>query len=146
MKSLIELGANVNAADNYGSTPLHILLVIHRNTTTKNNGFHNGELELSKEDWHTWPKYSPRANPSLVRELILLLVANGGDIYAENSKGYTPLSLVQDPALKTDMVFLTRRALLVFFEAICIADIEHSNAFQRVAASADLVRYLAMLM
>ena len=105
-----------------------------------------GELELSKEDWHTWPMYSPRANPSLVRELIRLLVANGGNIYAENSKGHTPLSLARDPALKTDMVFLTRRALLVFFEAICIADIEHSDAFQRVAASADLVRYLAMLM
>ena len=146
MKSLIEHGANVNAADNYGSTPLHILLVQHRNSVRCTHGFHNGELELSEEDWHTWPVRAPIAELFLTMNLIRLLVANGGNIYAENSKGHTPLSLVQDPALKTDMVFLTRRALLLFFEAICIADIEHSDSLQRVAASADLVRYLAKLM
>ena len=129
-------------ADNYGSTPLHILLVIHRNSITNDNGFHNGELELSREDWHTWPESVPRENAALVRDLIRLLVANGGDIYAENSKGYTPLSLVQDPGLKADFVFLTRRPLLLFFEAVCMADLKSIDSIRRAAANVDIRRYI----
>lgn len=71
------------------------------------------------------------------------MVSIGGNIYAENSKGYTPLSLVRDPALKADMVFLTRRSSLIFFEAICAANgLKNTAALQRIAANTDLGRYI----
>ena len=140
---LIDHGADVNEADNYGSTPLHVLLVMHTNTRDFRESLRKGELELLEEDWHTWPVRAPHAEFSLTMDLIRLLVANGGNIYAENSKGHTPLSLVHDPALKIDMRFLTRRALLLFLEGVCIAeDLRNHSSLQRVAESADLVRYL----
>ena len=143
MKLLIDHGADVNEADNYGSTTLHVLLVMHRNSVRCTHGFHNGELELSEEDWHTWPVRAPIAELFLTMNLIRLLVANGGNIYAENSKGHSPLSLVLDTVLKADMIFLTRRPLLLFLDAVGAAgDIKGNESLQRMTGNSDLVRYL----
>ena len=72
-----------------------------------------------------------------------MLVSNGGNIYAENSKGFSPLSLVRNKTLRADMVFLTRKPLLLLFAAISITNhLKHSNALQRVAENIDLRRYI----
>ena len=73
----------------------------------------------------------------------MLLVSNGGDIHAEISIGLTPLSLVTDPAAKAEMVFLTRRPLLLFFEAVA-EDIDTSRPLRRVAGNSDLIRELIL--
>ena len=131
---LIKLGADVNAKDNLGSTPLHVMLALLEERRS--------DLGLSEEDWHSLPP-SVSLGRTKSNDLIRWLVSNGCNIYAENSKGHTPLSLVRDPALKADMMYLTRRPLLIVFEAVCVADdLKHSGALQRVAASTDLGRYI----
>ena len=70
-----------------------------------------------------------------------LLVISGADVHAEDSAGRTPLSLATDPALKADMVFLTRRPPLLFFEAVIVSDdVNISRSFRQVAENSDLMR------
>ena len=108
-------------------------------------------LELLEEDFDRWPMFFPDCVPSIqllrvLVNLIELLVSSGGNIYAQNSKGHTPLSLAKgNPALKADMVYRTRRALLLFFEAVskCMtADLVKCMSFQQVANNIDLGRYI----
>ena len=128
-----------------------------------NEAFHpDHAIELSERDWTLPPVVWFPPYPPLVIDVIRSLVSEGGNIYAENSRGHTPSSLVGDitqlkldmgyftplfqvqvEALKADMVYLTRRSLLLFFEAVCVADdLKHSDALQRVAAGTDLGRYI----
>ena len=66
---------------------------------------------------------------------------SGADIHAEDSSGRTPLSLVTDPAVKAELVFLTRRPLLLFLEAVSASDdVNISRSFRRVAENSDLLR------
>lgn len=150
------LGADVKAVDKHGSTPLHVISTCLRNSTNfkrteadesdeeDTDEIHNTmAIELSEDDFAYWPVcfYSPA--PNLTADLIRFLVCKGGNIYAKNSMGCTPLSLVRDPDLMADMVYLTRETLLLLFEAVCIADdLTCCNSFQRVAANADLGRYI----
>ena len=78
--------------------------------------------------------------------LIRLLVVYCADIhFAENSNGCTPLFLIDDKALKADMVFLTRRPLLLFFEAASFSDdSDTSRSLRRMAGNPDLVRVVIM--
>ena len=70
-----------------------------------------------------------------------LLVISGADVHAEDSAGRTPLSLATDSALKADMVFLTRRPLLLFFEAVIVSDdVNISRSFRLVTENSDLMR------
>ena len=132
---LIELGADVNAADNRGSTPLHVLLACLEVS--------DWMIELLKEEWDRWPVSFAFSDPDLTRSLVELLVSLGGSIYAENSKGHSPVSMAKDATLKRDMVFFTRRSLLLVFEAVNIAeDLENSYTLKRVAASTDLTRFI----
>ena len=143
------LGADVNAVDNHGSTPLHVISVCLMNSTSKRRISYEElihstmTIELSEYDWAYRPFRFEDLNPHLIAELIRMLVFHGGNIHAENSKGHTPLSLVRDPTLKADMVFLTRGPSLHFFEAVCIEDdLICRNSIKRVAANADLGRYI----
>ena len=159
MKLLIELGADVNAADKYGSTVLHVMAACLKNSIREDEDFddevnddeeddgnyerHTSDVELSQEDWCDWPVYLGTNNASLTKDLIRYVVSMGGNVQAVNSKGHTPLSLVRDTALKSDIVFLTRRPLLHFFEAICIAEgLEGSRALQRVAENFDVMGHI----
>ena len=73
--------------------------------------------------------------------MVKLLVSNGGDIYAESFKGLSPLSLVSDPTVRAEMIFLTRRPLLLFLEAVCLSEgVEFDISLHRVAGNSDLVR------
>ena len=73
--------------------------------------------------------------------MIKLLVFHGGDIYAENSEGESPLSLESASAVRADMIFLSRRPLLLFLEAVCLSESEECEGpLRRVAEKSDLVR------
>ena len=74
-----------------------------------------------------------------------MLVSNGGDVYEENSSGKSPLCLVTDAAVIADMLFLTRRPLLFFLKAVCVAkDLTNTRSLLRVAESSDLAREIVM--
>ena len=132
--------------DKHGSIPLHVIVVCLKNSA-EDRGLSDhttSALELSKGDWSFWPIRFSAPDIAQAKEVIRSLVSNGGNIYAENSKGHTPLSLVRDAALQTDMVYLTRGSLLLFFEAVCTADgPTHNNSFRRVAVNTDLGRCIA---
>ena len=104
--------------------------------------YHISVLELSREDWIASPRL-PASDPVLALYLLESLVSYGGNIYAENSKGYSPLSLIKDATLKADMVYLTRRPLLLFLEAVCVADeLTNNKSFRRVAENSDLTNFI----
>ena len=74
-------------------------------------------------------------------DIVKLLTSKGANIHVEDSNGISPLSLITDPALKADMVFLTRRPLLLFFEAVTVSDdVNISRSFRQVAENSDLMR------
>lgn len=131
---LIKLGADINAKDNHGSSPLLVMLACleHRRSA----------LVLPKEDWLRLRVDSYKL--SLKLGFIGWLVSHGGDIYVENSTGFTPLSLTMYRDLRRDMIFLTRRSLLVVFVAVTIADgPKRNHALTRVAGNPDLGRHIA---
>ena len=85
------------------------------------------------------------ADPALRANIIRMLVANGGDIHSEDECGESPLSLVTDPALRSDMVCLTRRftrrSLLVFLIAVSVSEnLIIVRSLRQVADNFDLVR------
>ena len=93
---LIKLGADVNAANDRGSTPLHVRLG-YVFKSSKGTGMDCLSSTLFPRDFIT-----------RTMEIILMLVSNGGDIYAENLNGCTPLSLVA--GLTADANILIQRA------------------------------------
>ena len=77
--------------------------------------------------------------------LIRLLISYGADIHAEDWGGSTPLSRVIDPAVMVEMILLTRRPLLLFFNAVSVSeDLSISRSLRRVAEIPDLVRGVVM--
>lgn len=132
---LINLGADVNAIDNLGSTPVHVLLAFLGNVTSA--------IELLEEDWDNPPVSLASSLPALAMDLTRLMVSNGGNIHAENSTDHSPLSLVPDQALRTDMIFFSRRSLLLFFCAVCaVDDLKNNVSLQRIAGNIDVRRYI----
>ena len=126
---LIKLGADVNAANDRGSTPLHVRLG-YVFKSSKGTGMDCLSSTLFPRDFIT-----------RTMEIILMLVSNGGDIYAENLNGCTPLSLVRDESLKANMLFFTRRSLLLFHEAVFLVDdLKNNESLQCVAGNIDLKR------
>ena len=148
LKVFLMLGADVNTVDNHGSTPLHVITLCLANSAYewRFSDVESGEedtgvirdtkaLDLSQGDWIYLPPCFSTQDPYLTKKNIRLLVSQGGNIYAKNSMGCTPMSLVRDKYLKADVLFLTRRSLLLFFEAVCIADdLACYDSFQRVCS------------
>lgn len=95
------------------------------------------------ESWDgNWFPPCPREHVMIV-DLVRTLISHGGNIYAADSKGQTPLALVNAATLKSDMLFPTRRSLLVFLDAVCIADnLKCNGSIQRVAEITDLCRVI----
>ena len=135
----IKLGADVNAMDKYGSTPLHVSVASLNNCPS--------DLELSAEDsiWRMRRRSLKNTTPTF--DFIRWIVSLGCDIYAENFKGRTPPSLLSNVALRRDMMYHTRRSLLLFFKGVSIADdLKHIDALQRVAENYDMHRYIVELL
>lgn len=63
-----------------------------------------------------------------------------------NQEREKPLAFVRDPILVADVMFLMRRALLLFFEAVCITDFDELKSLRKVARNHDLVRHMALFM
>lgn len=75
--------------------------------------------------------------------IIQMLISYGADIHAKDANGVTPLSLVTHPALKAEVIFIPRRSLVLFFEAMSVADdLKNQDSLFRVAGNAFLARYI----
>ena len=74
-----------------------------------------------------------------------MFVRNGSDIYAEDARGNVPLHLATHPTIKREMVFQARKPLLLFLEAVCVAEeLTNFHSLRRVAESSDIVRQVVM--
>ena len=156
---MVGRGADINAVDAHGTTPLHAMVICLRNTNRRDDDedevyneessrlFCNSELECIEENWFHWPVRFCSPKPLLVKALIRLLVFNGGNIYAENSKDHTPLSLVTDSALQCDMLYLTRKPLLNLLAVLYTCD-DHkrSDPLHRLAENSDLRRAIVIFL
>lgn len=107
--ALLEIGANPNAVDLYGHTPLHDVIPSS-----------DAKLQKSIAIMKVLFQYGAKIIPSgtlqtplhLVTgtfanlEIVSLLISHGDDIYAKNNDGRTPLDNVSDPELKHQMIQL----------------------------------------
>ena len=97
MRALVKHGANVNAKDDTGETPLHVAAFLSRASSVEAllaaRADPNARDRLGKTPLHNASTPQPTASPENAARTIHLLVTGGADPNAHEANGNTPLHL-----------------------------------------------------
>ena len=88
VREAIRLGADVNAKDKFGSTPLHYAALIGQARTVELLISKGADVN-AKDDYDWTPLHRAALNGET--ETVELLILNGSDVNAKNNNGWTPL-------------------------------------------------------